>query len=128
MKASIISLLTILSASLLIATPAKSETLLVGSTEDSEEKYYLDTNSIAFDRNFVQASVKVKHKNPIRNGVSTSVSRWKVNCSYRSMMIIEGTSYDSNGRFLGSSRKPTGWSEVALGSVGEYVYRTHLAS
>ena len=122
MKPSIIFLLTIFSSSILIAAPAKSEMIPVAATKDDEHKYYLDTDSVTFDRNFVEGSVTDKKMNPSSNGVSTTTVRWKVNCSYRSRMFIEAAYHDSNGNFLGSNRKPSGWGAITPGSVGEDIY------
>ena len=91
-------------------------------SQNREDEYYLDTSLITFDRNFVEASVKVEYKNPSSNGVSSVATRWKANCSYRSTMIIAVSFYGLDGNFLGSSRKTSGWGAITPGSVGENIY------
>ena len=122
MKPSIIFLLTIFGSFMLVVAPAKSEMIPVAATKDDEHKYYLDTDSVTFDRNFVEGSVTKKSRKPSSNEVSSATARWKVNCSYRSSMIIEAAFHDSNGNFLGSSRKSSGWGAITPGSVGEDIY------
>ena len=114
----------IFSSSILIATPTRSEILPVTTSQDGEDGYYIDTDSITFDRNFVEASVKSYYRTPTRRGASLSIVRWKANCSYRSTMYIESAHYDINGTFLWSNRKPSGWGAVTLGSVGESIYNS----
>ena len=122
MKASIIFLLTIFSLSALISTPAKGELTPVKTTENNDEKLYIDTDSITSNKNFVEASVKVKFKTPLKSGTSSSAIKWKVNCSSRSYMHNGFNSYDLNGSFLWGDREPTGWSLVQPGAVNEDVY------
>ena len=122
MKASIISLLTIFSLSTLIATPAKSEMIRVANSRNNELKYYVDTDSITFDRNFVEALVTSKSKTPSIYGLSSVIARWKVNCSYRSLMYIDSTYYDVDGNLISANRKPSGWGAITPGSLGGGVY------
>ena len=121
MKPSIIFLLAAFSLSILIIAPAKSEIILVVATKDNKHKLYLDTDSVTFDRNFVEASITTRNRNP-SDGVSSSTVRWKVNCSYRSKMFVEAAYHDLNGNFLWSNRKPSGWGAIIPGSIGENIY------
>ena len=122
MKSSIVSLLTIFGLSMLIATPAKSEIIPIASSKDGEDEYFIDTDSVNLDRNFIEASIKSEYKTPLRNGTSSVTTRWRANCSYRSYMYIESAYYDLNGNFLGSNRQPSGWRAVRPGAVDEGIY------
>ena len=114
--------MTMFSVPILMATPVKSEMIPVTASENGDRSYYVDKNSITFDRNFVEASIDIKYKTPSSDGVSSVTTRWKVNCSYRSRMTIGSAYYDLKGNFLGSNRKPSGWSAVTLGAVDEGIY------
>ena len=122
MKASMISFLTIFGLSMLAATPAKSEMILVSGSKNRTVKSYVDTNSITFDRHFVEALVKFKYTIPSKGGTSLAMTRLKVNCSYRSYILSESKFYDLNGIFLLSNRKPSGWIAIKPNSASEDVY------
>ena len=121
MKASTVSFFMIFGLSILIATPAKSEIIPVVATENDDEKLYIDTDSITFNRNFVEALVKIKYKTPSKTKTSSLAVRWKVNCSSRSYMYVGFNSYDLNGNFLWGDRKPSEWKAIKPGAVNESV-------
>ena len=116
-----ISILTIFGLSLVFTTPARSEMVHVANSSSGEFSSFIDTNSITSNGRFVEASVTRQNTIPI-NGVSSSTSRQRANCSYRSMNSMEYASYDSRGKLLFSELKPLGWIAVLPGSVAEAEY------
>ncbi len=116
-----ISILTLFGLSLIFTAPARSEMVHVSSAESGEFSSFIDTNSITSNGRFVEASVTTQYEIQT-NGVSSSTARTRVNCSYRSANIIEHAAYDSRGKLLFSTRKPSGWRSVIPGSVGESEY------
>jgi hypothetical protein len=121
MKASIISLITILSSSILIATPAKSEILTIATTNDGKDVYFIDTRTINLDRLTTTASVNARYKSPSYGSLSIT-TRWVVNCSDKSMGVIGDARYSLNGKFLGSDLNQSEWASVKPNSVKKAIY------
>ena len=117
-----ISILTIFGLSLLVFTdPARSEMIHVANSSSGEFSSFIDTNSITSSGRFVEGSVTRENSVPI-NGISSSTSRMRANCSYRSMKSMAYAAYDSRGKLLLSDQKPLGWYAVLPGSVAEAEY------
>ena len=116
-----ISILTIFGLSLIFANPARSEMVRVANSSSGEFSSIIDTNLITSSGRFVEGSVTHRNSIPI-NGISSSTTRQRANCSYRSMNNLEYAAYDSRGKLLYSSLKPLGWAAVLPGSVGEVEY------
>jgi hypothetical protein len=119
-KVNFVRIIIIICLTFLFVNPAKAE-LVDLATDLAGNTYSMDSNSVTSNNGFIEASMNLNFST-VNNGVIFIGSRQRFNCSSRSVMSLEATSYDMNGKPIVSSRESTPWTQVTAGSIGENIY------
>ncbi len=91
--------------------------------------YFFDKKTVEKGYGTVTLWVKVVQKNKRdTDGSWATASRWRINCSKRTIQNLAMSTYDSDGKFIGSFQSSDYESSVTPGSTGYGVYKISCAA